>query len=392
MQLKAFWDRQVIALLLSSGLIGVAGAFVVTTLSLFLFRELAVSALWIGAFFAVCAVSEIFSDLVLGYLSDGKTKRITILTVCTLFSAIGALFLVFSRDYWVLMAGCVVFFGLGGAIFPQIFALTRDVADHKGLSSNQFNAYIRSVTSAAWVLAPPIAFVMIDLWGFALLYTLAAIFYGLAAVVFLVGRFRGTVDLEEENSFRFSALSPRVFSLVILVLCLLTVNMVYQINVALFVTEELGLAATQVGFILGLGSALEIPLIILFGHLVTRVGASSLLLLCAGSAVLFFLCLPHATHFTALLLVQIPNAIWVSIVLSLPIVLLQDLLKNFHGMASSIYSSAFKFGAFAGGAVGGALVTWLGFQNTFYLCALVSLIGGLAILATWRAGESIHAV
>jgi len=391
LRLSDLLSRQAACLIASSAFIGIGGAFVVTTLSLFLFQEVGVSAFWVGVFFAVRAISEVFSDLVIGYISDGRFKRNLIAIACTLLSGCGALLLVFSRDYIVLMAGTIVFFGLGGAIFPQIFALTREVAEQRELSSNAFNAVIRSITSASWVVGPPLAFILIDFNSFATLYIVSALCYFLAAFCLFAGQFDTQSDQKESTRFNWRSMNSHALGIMVFVVLMLSVNMVYQINIALFISEQLGLSTKAIGLIVGLGSALEIPLILLFGILADRFSKSTLLIVAAINAAIFFVLLSFSNQLWSLILIQLPNAIWVSIVLSLPIVMLQDELKSFHGMASSLFSSAFKFGAFFGGGIGGVLVASYGFNQAFMLCASVSIAAGCVVFFS-RKKELPHAV
>lgn len=377
-------QQEAVSLLFSSALIGIAGAFIVTSLSLFLFQEIGVSALLVGFFFAIRALSEIVADLLISYISEGAYQRHHIAMLCTLLSAGGALWLVLVRDYYLLMFGSVILFGLGGAIFPQLFALTRDVAESKAIDVNAFNAFMRAINSAAWVIGPAVAFFLINTMSFHFLYSLAALFYLTAVLALGLGGFtqRQMINRQQAVSFRWRDLTYRSGSIMVFVLLLLTIVMIYQINIALYVSQELKLETYIIGLIIGIGAALEIPLILLFGFLASRFSKQKLLLFAAANACLFFVLLSFSNSIFALILIQIPNAIWVSIVLSLPVVMLQDELKHFHGIASALFSSAFKFGTFFGGAIGGFLLAKLGFQLTFLFCALLSLIAGAAILAS----------
>ncbi|TBR43561.1 MFS transporter [Marinomonas agarivorans] len=389
--LSDLMHKETLSLLSSSALIGIAGAFIVTTLSLFLFQEVGVSALFVGIFFAVRAIAEICADLIIGYLSENRYQRQHIAILCTLLSGGGAVLLMLVRDYYLLMLGSVVLFGLGGAIFPQLFALTRDVADSKGINVNVFNALIRAMTSISWVIGPPVAFLLIDITSFAFLYGIAAFCYFSAVFILLAGRFNLHQGHNKKTSFQWQSLNFRTYRILVFVLLLLTVVMIYQINIALYISQELQLATSVIGWVVGIGSALEIPFMLLFGFLANHLSKQGLLLFAALNAGGFFILLSLSQSVTALILIQIPNAIWVSIVLSLPIVMLQDELQQFHGMASSLFSSAFKFGTFFGGAVGGLLLSYLGFQQTFLLCSLLAILAGCAIIYHPRK-DSSHAV
>ncbi|MCC3655416.1 MFS transporter [Streptomyces sp. S07_1.15] len=402
-----------------TGMVGVAGAMVVTSTSLFLSDAVRVSPLMIGLFFAARAASEILSDLVVGALSDRMSSRRSLLALCAACSAAGAVGYLLLRDYYALLVTGALFFGIGGAVFSQLFAYTREFADSRGTDAAFFNSALRSVTSVAWIVGPPFGFYLISSRGFSSLFFAAAVFYLLSAALCALalpdtGRTRparadaadgaaeglpeeapGEAAAGPEKSApektaapaapapprnAFSGLTPRVRSLMAVIVLMLTVNSIYQINIALFVTKDLGLGKGFAGLLLGLAAALEIPLMIYTGAKAERIGKWRLVTVAAVCATLFFAALPFTESPVALLLLQVPNALWTAIVLSIPVIILQNAMSDRIGAASALYGASFKAGSFLGGMTAGAVAQWLGFTHVFWACAVLSAVAALLLV------------
>ncbi|MEU8350063.1 sugar efflux transporter [Streptomyces sp. NPDC048845] len=381
-----------------TGLIGIAGAMVVTSVSLFLSDEVRVSPLMIGLFFATRAGSEIFCDLVVGALSDRLSSRRSLLVICAVFSGLGAICYLLMRNYYALLVTGAVFFGIGGAVFSQLFAYTREFADRRGVDAAFFNSALRSVTSVAWIVGPPFGFYLIASRGFGSLFLVAAVFYLLSAALCVLGLpdTRGGAAAEEAGGegtgekageeaapaprSAFRGLTPKVRAMLAVIVLMLTVNSMYQINIALFVTKDLGLGAGFTGILLGLSAALEIPLMIWTGAKAERIGKWRLVTVAAVCAVVFFGALPFADSPVALLLLQVPNALYVAIVLSIPVVILQNAMSDRIGAASALYGASFKAGNFLGGMIAGVVAQGLGYTNVFWVCAAISAVAAVLLV------------
>ncbi|MEU6401524.1 sugar efflux transporter [Streptomyces sp. NPDC046985] len=395
-----------------TGAIGLVGAFVVPTTSLFLTEAVAATPLMVGLFFAARSIAEIGTDVVVGAVSDRLRDRRTILVSTALLNAAGALCYTLLRDYYALLVAGIVCFGLGGACFGQLFAYTRELADRRGVDAPFFNGFLRSVTSLAWVVGPPLAFWMIAEWSFTVLYTATAALSLLAAVLCRWGLPRpgGPVAEGEDGNAEdvagppesgsaesastapgsaepppgllgmFAGVGPRTMILLGSVVLLLAANAMYQIDLPLYVTRELKMSAQSAGLLLGVSAALEIPLMVAVGAWADRVGKRRLMIAATVCATLFFASLPFARNAPLLFAVQPLNAAWVAVALNIPVVALQDSLPGRPGTASALYSSAFKAGMFLGGLAVGTVATWTGYGQVFWLCAGLTALAGLLVL------------
>ncbi|GAA5061833.1 SET family sugar efflux transporter-like MFS transporter [Thermocatellispora tengchongensis] len=389
--LRIFLDGAVTRLATATAAIGVGGAMVVPTVSLFLSDAVHATPIMIGAFVAGRAVAEISSDLAVGVLSDRVGSRRIVLGVCSMFAAAGALSYLFLRDYWLLLATTAVMFGIGGATFPQLYAFTRELAEQQGHNATFFNSALRSVTSLGWIVGPPLAFGLIALRGFETMYAVAAVLYFAGGLICFLGlpdaapRPVGEPGAapERRTGNPFAGLTPKVRVLLVAIVLLLAVNAMYQFDIALYITKDLGMDEGFTGLVLGLASALEIPAMVYIGAKADRIGHWRVITGAAACAVLFFCAMPFARTELALLLLQVPNAIWCAIALSIPVTVLQNAMPDRPGVASSLYSGAFKTGMFLGGIAAGSVAQYVGFTNVFWACAALSALAFFAV-AFWR--------
>lgn len=372
---------------------GVAGAMVITSTSLLLADAVHAAPLMIGLFFAGRAASEIVIELYVGVLSDRLRSRRTLLALCTLISGVGALCYLWLRNYYALFAAGAIFFGIGGAGFAQLFAYTREFAEERGYQPTSFNSALRAVNSATWVLGPPIGFYIISQDGFTFMYGVAAVMYLVGAALFQWGMPDVAPFARVERTARknpFAGLPFQGYLMLGAIVLLLTVNTAYQIDIVLYVTKSLRLGAEAAGLLVGLAAAIEIPATTLIGARADRIGRARVVLGAAVLAVGFFAVLPFATTLPELLLLQIPNAIWTSVLLSIPVVMLQNDSPAKAGVSSSLYATAFKGGILVGGSVAGVSAEMFGYGGVFFVCAGVACLAVILLGLYALRGERLQ--
>jgi glycosyltransferase involved in cell wall biosynthesis/predicted MFS family arabinose efflux permease len=389
---RTWIDGAVSRLAGATAAIGVAGAMVVTSTSLFLANAVHAAPLMIGLFFAGRGAAEIVTDLFVGVLSDRLPSRRTLLALCALLSAVGALCYLWLRNYYALFAAGAIFFGTGGACFAQLYAYTREFAEARGYQPTSFNSALRAVTSATWILGPPIGFYILSRDGFTVVYGVAAIMYLVGAALCQWGMPNVATLARPEHAARnnpFVGLPVQGYLMLSAIVALLTVNTMYQIDIALYVTKDLHLGTEVPGLLVGLAAAIEVPATTIIGAKADRLGRSRVVLGAALCAVLFFIALPFATSLPALLALQIPNAIWCSVMLSIPVVMLQNDTRGGAGVASSLYATAFKGGILLGGSVTGISAAALGYRGVFFVSAGVAGLAVLLLGLYTAAGERL---
>jgi MFS transporter, SET family, sugar efflux transporter len=159
------------------------------------------------------------------------------------------------------------------------------------------------------------------------------------------------------------------------------VNQIYGIGIALYVTKDLHLGTSLVGWLAGLGAGLEIPIMIIAGRVADRLGKLRLVIAAAGGAAVFFCLLPLVNSAPALLALQLVNAAWTAVALSIPMVMVQEEIRGGAGTSAAVYSAAYTSAGLIAGAVTGVTAAAIGFRNVFWVCAGLSVLAMLLLAA-----------
>jgi len=406
--------RDVAPLGAAIGAYGITMAFLSTTTSLFLADAVHATALLIGMFFVVRGLVAIPINVISGRLSDRLSDRRVLILTGGVAQAAGAACFTVLRGYPEILVTGALLVGLGGMCFTQLFAYSSELAAARGRPVMPFTSAMRSLLSAAWVAGPPAGLFLLTRYGFAPLYLTTA---GLSLVTAALGgwglrRIPTQAKTAEPAAIPESAvvipvtagvpeaagvppllaaaptprkrilpaLPVRLWLLIAAVVVVGMVNQVYGINIALYVTKDLHHGAQLVGWMAAACAGLEVPVMIVAGHLAGRLGRTRLVIASALGATAFFCLLPLASSASALLGLQVLNAAWVGIALSLPMVMIQDEAPGGVGQSSSLYSSAFTVAQLLAGAIAGVTASAIGFGNVFWVCAaLCAVATGLLV-------------
>ncbi|HCN1471047.1 TPA: sugar efflux transporter SetA, partial [Escherichia coli] len=164
-------------------MMGVAGALQAPTLSLFLSREVGAQPFWIGLFYTVNAIAGIGVSLWLAKRSDSQGDRRKLIIFCCLMAIGNALLFAFNRHYLTLITCGVLLASLANTAMPQLFALAREYADNSAREVVMFSSVMRAQLSLAWVIGPPLAFMLALNYGFTVMFSIAAGIFTLSLVL-----------------------------------------------------------------------------------------------------------------------------------------------------------------------------------------------------------------
>jgi SET family sugar efflux transporter-like MFS transporter len=375
------------------GAYGVSLSIIAVTTSLYLANVVHAGALAIGLFFAGRGAIGIVVSLAGGRLSDRMRDRRVPLALSGLAGALGAACFAVLHGYAAAFVAGAVLLNLGGVAFSQLFAYAREHAEARELGTTAFTSAIRSVFSASWVVGPPFGFYLLSRYGFRPLYLTAA---GLSLITALLGRW-GLPRLSATAPPAVTAghlntslrsLGRRTYVLLAAIVILGVVNQIYSIDVALYVTKDLHLGTSLVGWLAGLSAGLEIPVMIAAGRVADRVGKLRLMIAAAGGAAVFFCLLPLVSSPSALLALQLVNAAWTAVALSIPMVMIQDEVRGGAGTSAALYSTTYTSAGLIAGAVTGVTAAAIGFRNVFWVCAGLSVLAMLLLAA--RSAKPPH--
>ncbi len=162
------------AFMLVAFMMGVAGALQAPTLSLFLSREVGAQPFWVGLFYTVNAIAGILVSLWLAKRSDSRGRSPQADPLLLRHGRGQRAALAFNRHYLTLITCGVLLASLANTAMPQLFALAREYADSSAREVVMFSSVMRAQLSLAWVIGPPLAFMLALNYGFTAMFSIAA--------------------------------------------------------------------------------------------------------------------------------------------------------------------------------------------------------------------------
>lgn len=365
-------------------MMGIAGALQAPTLSLFLSREVEVRPFWVGMFYTVNAIAGILVSLALAKRSDNRGDRRKLIMVCCVMAVANCILFAFNRHYLTLITIGVMFASIANTAMPQIFALAREYADNSAREVVMFSSIMRAQLSLAWVIGPPLSFMLALNYGFTTMFLIAAgIFVISLALIFFalpsVARIEQPADVALTQVSGWKDKNVRM--LFIASMLMWTCNTMYIIDMPLWVSSDLGLPESLAGLLMGTAAGLEIPAMILAGYYVKRFGKRRMMVIAVGAGVLFYVGLILFHSRTALLLLQLFNAVFIGIVAGIGMLWFQDLMPGRPGSATTLFTNSISTGVILAGVLQGALAESFGHHSVYWLIAGLSV---LALILTSR--------
>ena len=316
------------AFMLVAFMMGVAGALQAPTLSLFLSREVGAQPFWVGLFYTVNAIAGILVSLWLAKRSDSRGDRRRLIMFCCLMAVGNALLFAFNRHYLTLITCGVMLASIANAAMPQLFALAREYADSSAREVVMFSSVMRAQLSLAWVIGPPLAFMLALNYGFTTMFSIAAGIFVISLALIAIKL--PSVPRVEQPSEEAAALAQaggwqdkNVRMLFIASTLMWTCNTMYIIDMPLWISSDLGLPDSLAGILMGTAAGLEIPAMIL-----------------AGIGMLWF----------------------------------QDLMPGRAGAATTLFTNSISTGVILAGVMQGALSQSYGHASVYWTIAAISLV------------------
>lgn len=365
------------AFMLVAFMMGVAGALQAPTLSLFLSREVGAQPFWVGLFYTVNAIAGILVSLGLAKRSDQQGDRKKLIMFCCLMAVGNALLFAFNRHYLTLITCGVMLASLASTAMPQLFALAREYADSSAREVVMFSSIMRAQISVAWVIGPPMAFMLALNYGFTAMYSIAAGIFVISLV--LVALWLPSVKrIEQPADIAVTEVSgwgnKNVRMLFIASTMMWTCNTMYIIDMPLWISSELGLPDSLAGVLMGTAAGLEIPAMILAGYYVKRFGKRRMMVSAVAAGVVFYVGLIMFHSREALLGLQLFNAIFIGIIAGIGMLWFQDLMPGRAGSATTLFTNSISTGVILAGVIQGALAQSFGHGKVYWVIAVLSLV------------------
>ncbi|EOS8311248.1 sugar efflux transporter [Vibrio vulnificus] len=370
-------DRTAILFVITATIIGLCGAFFYPLTSLFLVEQLNASPMMLSLYMVVAVISSVSVSQVIAGKSDRGWQRKTILLISVSCQLVTVVSFIFIRDYWIAIAVVALLGSISGAAFGQLFALGREYGDKYVTDSASFVSTMRAGIAIAWVFGPPLAFLLKAAYGFEASFTVAAIVIALSILVI----FRGIPNVERNlrvekepsraNGGWVSSVNPLVFIYCLIIVLAFAANNLYIVSMPLYLSQELKVDANWLGVLFGVAALCEIPVMLWAGKLARRWSALSIMKVGIASGVLFYSAMLVVTNYTHLIIAQILNGIFIGTCATLGMVVMQDMMKDKLGTASTLFSNMLQLSMLVSSLSVGIVGELFNYYSSFY----VSLLG-----------------
>jgi len=364
--------------------VGLSTAVVEPFRSLFLTTAVHAGPIQLTVFLIVAPLAGVIVSTLVGRLSDRRAIRRGLLVVTSAAGVIGMGLTAFVRDYWVLLALTATAMALAVAVFPQSLAYARIALSKDGANPALGISTLRTIFSVAWVAAPPLAAVLLEVGGFAYLFAAAAAMYAATGFVAIVSLTK--VDSApppppvSDAGPPPAGVSRATLLLTAAAFTMLNCPLTLCIQaLPLYISTDLNGDATHAGLILGLCAALEIPLMLGLGLLATRIRVRALVLAGTCCGIAYFTLAAAAQTIWTLAAAQLLNATFIAAVAGLGISYTQDMLPEQPGRATTLFTNTFPIGAILAGPLFG-VAQHFGYRSAFVMAAGLCTIGLLLLL------------
>ncbi|MCY0877424.1 MAG: MFS transporter [Firmicutes bacterium] len=378
----------------STAWLGLTVSFTRPYIPLYATRVLKMTPLELGAFMAATSLGSVALGAALGKLSDTRWPRKPILLGATLSAMAGYFGYLVLRSYGLLVLASGVFFGLAGAIFPQLFAYARDrVADFPPDTATRYTTVLRAIFSLAWVVGPLVGAELLALAGFRGLITSTIMAYGGLALIIGLG-FRSDVvpraplPRDGPRPARIGAYPRGTFLAAAALTGFFVTNTMYSIALPLFVENLLKGTPREVGLLFAVSALAEVPLMLGLPWLANAVGPTALLRGAALLAAVYYGVVALSHGLVPILFVQAVYAATVAVFMSVGMSWFQERGPGAAGQMTTLYANTTYLGSLGGSLGVGVIGEVAGLRGVFWAAMALALGATLLLWAVPRSRRS----
>ncbi|MFT6987931.1 MAG: SET family sugar efflux transporter-like MFS transporter [Psychromonas sp.] len=379
-----FFSKQSITYLLTCFFIGLSTAFIYPILSLYLIEEVHATPISMGILITCMVLSGVLVSQYIAKKSDKGLSRKYIVLAGQVGFITTTIFLAMSHHYYTILFAVIFFMSLSAVCLPQIFSMGRDYAD-KQLADKApaFVTMMRATMAMAWVVGPPVAFLINDSFGFKQTFLLAGFFAVVVFIIVCLGM--SNVRLEKVASASQDVNWLKISGVLFFLICIFfvfTANNMYLTSISLYITQELNFESKWVGYLMGTAAFVEIPIMLGAGYLAPRFGATRLIYIACISGFLFFTGLLVAQQLWQFMLLQLFNGVFIGINASLGMLVVQDMMKKQIGLASTLFNNSIMLSVLLSSLIVGGIAQYFSYYAVFIASALFCI---LALFFIWLA-------
>ena len=327
-------------------------------------------------------------SLLIGYVSDRMADRRILILIAAAAGALGFGLIYAARTQLAFVIAIGAIMPFGSAMFSQNFAFVRVYYNARAPERSQFMvSALRTVFTVAWVLVPPVVGYVAATYSVFDVYLVAALAYAGCGIIIAVmmsdpaTRIAPTPIVRPAEGERRGGLPLPIVSGL---LGILVVNVALQLlglAMPLYIVTRLGGTLADVGVYAGIKAALEIPFMLMWGYLLTRLSREAIIV---GNALLFGLYMflvSRTGSMTEVFWLQPINGMATAALLSVPISYMQDAIKGRVGLSTSLMDVVGIGATLLGAAAFGALSAGGDYRLVLVAASAVAVAGGVVMLA-----------
>lgn len=381
-----FKEKTALIFLIMTFVSGLCGSFFYPLSSLFIIEALGATPAMLSVYMILSICAAVVVSQFMAVKSDKGWNRKTVLLVALSCYLITVLAFSVIRDYYLAVAVAVVFGSLSGSIFGQLFALGREYADEHIEDSTTFLAIMRAGIAIAWVVGPPIAFILKASFGFSASFAAAAVATLLSILLAHLYLPNSVIKEKKGREESKGPFSPTIILFSVALVFMFSANNLYVTSMPLYLTQELKVNASWVGYMFGFAALCEIPIMLKVGRMAARFGTMKLLALSLVSGCVFFVAMLHVRDFWQLLSIQLLNGVFIGVTATLGMVAIQDMMRDRLGTASTLFSNLMQVSMLFASLSVGFVGELYSYYWAFYIC-LASALCSLLLLSYFVFNE-----
>lgn len=374
-----FFAPAVLALLASTLAEAIAGSY----MALLAVQKLGMSALEVGLFLTLSAVSSIAVTTLFGHWHDNR-PALWPLIVALLAKVLGYTLCAFVVAPWMLLVIAFAVFGIANSAFPVLFAIAKGYLDREGGDvPARGMAVLRLASSLSWAIGPALGALFVAYWGFEGVFLGATVLSLVAIATVLVSRIApqplSSVARPRVTLAVAWLAAPAVAALTFFHWSMFMGSTATSITVVTRLGTE-----TDVGLLFSLCAALEV---VVMGVFVLRPAwGTSRTLLVAGFVIFsaYFALLYVMPSLAAIYWGQVLRAVAIAIISVVGMAYLQRMLPGRAGVASALFGNTSSMGFLLSGIGTGTLAAGLGYTAIFAVCAGLCLVAALVLIGRGR--------
>lgn len=331
------------------------------------------------------SIAGVLASVLLGWLSDRIGDRRLLMVATALVGAVGfALMYVLRSPLAFVIVYCAIL-PFGNAAFSQTFAYARVYYDQRQPESAAFRiTVLRSIYAASWVLIPPLAGWIAAVYQVFDVYLLAAVGYVCCGAISLA--------MLADPGTRIVA-APTVKGEVraggIATPMLVGIGGVLLINVAirlsstvtpLAMVSNYGGSIGDVGIASGIRAFLEIPLMLLWSLAGRRFRKHTLIAASAVVYALYVVLMARATSVVEVYWLQVPCAIAIAALMSVPISYLQEAIRGRVGLSTSLLDVTVVASGLLSAGIFGLIAAPDRYLELFWIAGGLSVLGAIVLV------------